>query len=276
MPYDTVSRSADAVTLASSFALTNYSGTRFDVRVAREVRLLSASSAWAKLGLAPAPSVHLVAYESDNRITNAGREPWRKATGLLSIWVLGMFNPTPGTTIVVPIRPGPASGLGVRVTSDYFGAVPPERLAVEERAAFFKGDGQFRSKIGVSPRRSTGVLGSYDAPRRVLTIVQFTQPADTVDYVNSKWTLQDDPYAGDAANAYNDGPPAPGAKPLGPFYELESSSPAAALAPGASLGHVHRTIHLVAAEADLDRVSRAVLGVSLDQVRVALTASTQK
>ena len=27
-----------------------------------------------------------------------------------------------------------------------------------------------------SPRRSKGVLGSYDADRRVLTIVQFTNP----------------------------------------------------------------------------------------------------
>jgi hypothetical protein len=88
--------------------------------------------------------------------------------------------------------------------------------------------------------------------------------------VNSLWKLQDNPFAGDAANSYNDGPPSPGAKPLGPFFELESSSPAAALAPNESLSHVHRTIHVVGSEESLDNVSRATLGVSLEEIRNGL------
>jgi hypothetical protein len=240
------------------------------------VRLLDAAAAWKQLGVKPAAGVSLVAYESDNRITNAGRDPWKKDTGLLSIWILGMFNPSPATTIVVPIEPGPDAQLGPRVTSDYFGAVPPERLVVKDHVVYFSGDGRFRSKIGISPRRSRGVLGSYDADNRVLTIVQYSQPAGVTDYVNSLWKLQDDPYAGDAANSYNDGPPAPGAKPLGPFYELESSSPAAALAPGASLSHVHRTMHLAGSEPALDAVVRATLGVSLADIKVALTAGRSR
>jgi hypothetical protein len=110
------------------------------------------------------------------------------------------------------------------------------------------------------------VLGSYDSDGKTLTVVQFTQPADVTDYVNSLWKIQDHPYAGDAANAYNDGPPAPGAKPLGPFYELESSSPAAALAPGKSYTHIHRTLHLSGPEFELDAVARAVLGASLAEI----------
>jgi YhcH/YjgK/YiaL family protein len=106
--------------------------------------------------------------------------------------------------------------------------------------------------------------------------VQFTQPAGVTDYVNSLWKLQDDPYAGDAANSYNDGPPAPGEKPLGPFYELESSSPAAALAPNASLPHVHRTIHLTGPESALDGVARSVLGVGLAGITSALKAGGQQ
>lgn len=270
MPYSLEKQSATAAKFAAAFALTNYSGTRFAVKVSREVRLLSASSAWKKLGVKPAPGVNLVAYESDNRITNAGKEPWRKETGLLSIWMLGMFNPAPATTIVVPITPGPESELGVKVTSDYFGSVPPERLVVKASVIYFSGDGQFRSKIGVNPKRSKGVLGSYDAGNQVLTIVQFTQPEGVTDYVNSQWKLQDHPYAGDTANSYNDGPPSPGAKPLGPFYELESSSPAAALAPGKSLKHIHRTIHLSGNEASLDAVARATFGVSLAEIKSAL------
>jgi hypothetical protein len=270
MPFDLVEQSAQKAAFAAAFALTNYSGTRFDVRVGREVRLLPAATAWKALGVAAAPNLRLVAYETDNRITNAGTVPWGKETGLLSIWILGMFNPAPATTIVVPIKSGTEAELGVKVTSDYFGSVPPDRLVVRDNVIFFSGDGRFRSKIGVSPRRSRGVLGSYDGAAGVLTIVQFTQPEGVTDYVNSQWKLQDDPYSGDASNSYNDGPPSPGAKPLGPFYELESSSPAAALAPGASLTHVHRTVHLSGAEKDLDAVARVVLGVSLEEIRTAL------
>jgi len=77
------------------------------------------------------------------------------------------------------------------------------------------------------------------------------------------WEIQREPYRGDALNSYNDGPPAPGQPPLGPFFELESSSPALALAPGESYTHVHRTFHFTGPEADLDQIARAVLKIGL-------------
>ncbi|MCX7826321.1 MAG: hypothetical protein N2689_12300 [Verrucomicrobiae bacterium] len=269
-PYKVVGQSADKARFTHTFALVNYCGTKFDVRVDREVRLLTAAAAWKRLRVKPAAGVSMVAFESANKITNVGNRAWRKETGLLSVWILSMLNPSPDTTIVVPIKPGPVEKLGKVVTADYFGQVPPERLVVRDTVIFFSGDGQYRSKIGVGPRRSKAILGSYDAANKVLTLAQFTQPAGATDYVNSLWKLQDDPYAGDAVNSYNDGPPAPGAKPLGPFYELESSSPAAALAPGKSLEHIHRTIHLSGPEADLDAIARATLGVSLREIATAL------
>jgi len=272
LPFKVASQSKSRAKFTSEFALTNYSGTRFEVAVNREVRLLDAAAAWKKLGVKPAEGVSLVAVETDNRIRNAGKNAWTKETGLLSVWILGMFNPSPATTIVVPLKAGPESQLGVKVTSDYFGTVPPERLVVKDDVLYFSGDGQYRSKIGINPKRSKAVLGSYDADNRVLTIAQFSQPAGVTDYVNSLWKLQDNPYGGDAANSYNDGPPSPGAKPLGPFYELESSSPAAALAPGKSLAHVHRTIHLSGPESALDGVARATLGVSIADIKAGLKA----
>jgi len=270
--FKVVKQSDSAATFTHSFSLVNYSGNAFEVKADREVRLLTPSSAWSKLKVKKMAGVKVVAYESANKITNAGQQPWKKDTGLLSVWILGMFNHSPSTTIVVPIVPGPEETLGTKVTSDYFGQVPPERLVVKDRAIFFSGDGKYRSKIGINPKRSKAVLGSYDAANKALTIVQFSQPAGVTDYVNSLWKIQDKPYAGDAANSYNDGPPAPGAKPLGPFYEMESSSPAAALAPGKSLTHLHRTIHLVGAEAQLDPIAKAVLGVSLQEITTALPA----
>lgn len=270
IPYPVTHRTRTRVDFQARFALTNYSGTTFDVKVDRQVKLLSDKQAWHDLHLKSVSGVNLVAYESLNKISNAGSESWKKDTGLLSIWILGQFNPSPGTTIVVPIKSGPESELGPKLTSNYFGEIPSDRLTVKENTIFFCGDGQYRSKIGINPRRSKAVLGSYDADHHVLTIVQFSQPKDVTEYVNSLWKIQQHPYAGDVENSYNDGPPSPGAKPLGPFYEMESSSPAAALAPGKSMEHMHRTIHLSGPEEDLDQVARAVLGVSLTEIEHAL------
>jgi hypothetical protein len=269
-PYLIARQTKTQVDFRAQFSLTNYSGTIFDVKVDRRVKLLSARQAWRDLHLKPLDGAHLVAYESVNKISNAGTEPWKKDAGLLSIWILGQFNPSPGTTIVVPIKGGPESEFGPQLTSDYFGDIPPDRLVVKNDVVYFCADGQYRSKIGINPKRSKAVLGSYDAGDQALTIVQFSQPQDVSDYVNSLWKTQDHPFAGDAENSYNDGPPTPGAKPLGPFYEMESSSPAAALAPGASMEHTHRTIHLSGSKDSLDAVARSVLGVSLAEIEGAL------
>ena len=272
LPFKVVGQSKSQAQFAAKFPLTNYSGTRFEVAVDRTVRLIETTAAWQKLGVPPAQDVNLVAFESDNKITNVGKNTWKKESGLLSIWILSMFNPSPSATIVAPIKAGPESELGVKVTSDYFGAIPPDRLVVKDNVIFLSADGKFRSKIGLNPKRSKAVLGAYDADSKVLTIAQFNQPADVTDYVNSLWKLQDKPFGGDAANSYNDGPATPGAKPMGPFFELESSSPAAALAPGKSLSHVHRTIHLSGPEPALDKVARATLGVSLAEIKAAFKA----
>jgi hypothetical protein len=269
-PFQVVSHSSDRAQFESNITLSNYSGTRFDVLINREVRLLERASAWRELSMPSSEHIALIGYESRNVLRNVGPTAWRKETGLLSIWIMGMFPPGQAATIVVPIKQGAESELGPSVTSDYFGAVPAQRLKVTESAVFFSGDGRFRSKLGINARRSLGKLGSFDAARNVLTLVQFTQPENSTDYVNSRWMIQDDPYAGDALNAYNDGPANPGEKTMGPFFELESSSPAAALHPGGQIDHIHRTFHLIGAQSALDTVSRKVLGVSLDEVKSAL------
>lgn len=267
LPFDVLEQSSTRAVFAKEFELTNYSGTHFQVGVRRTIEVLDSKAAWKQLGLKEDKGVTLVAYASNNKITNKGQEAWKKETGLLSIWILGMYNPSPAATIVVPIKSGPDSELGKKVTSDYFGEVPADRLVVRGDVIFLSADGKYRSKIGVNPRRSKAVLGSYDADNKVLTIVQFDQPRDVTDYVNSLWKLQDNPYGGDSENSYNDGPPAPGVKPMGPFYEIESSSPGATLAPGESLTHIRRTFHLSGPEPALDKIARATLGVSLDQIK---------
>jgi hypothetical protein len=267
--WEVASKAATSATFHRAFQLTNYSGTKFDVDATREIRMLPPDQAWKRLGVAANPAVKMVAFESDNRVTNTGQAAWKKDSGLLSIWILCSFTPSPTTTIVVPIKPGPESELGKKVVDDYFGKVPAERLIQKDKVVFFSADGKCRSKIGFGPKRTTGILGSYDAQNKVLTLAQFTVPEGATEYVNSAWKIQDNPFAGDAANSYNDGPAAPGKKPMGPFYEIESSSPALALEPGKTAEHVHRTIHLQGEEKDLDPIARATLGVGLDEIKKA-------
>ena len=268
--FDVVSSSTNKATFQKKTQLTNYSGTVFDLTIDRDIALLDRASAATKLGTEINDAVNIVAYESVNTITNTGKDAWQKDTGLLSIWILGMFKHSPTTTIVCPYVPGPVDQLGPVVNDEYFGKVPAERLVVTDNAIYFKGDGQYRSKIGLSPTRSKPVAGSYDAETGLLTIVQYTKPEGATDYVNSMWELQEKPYAGDVVNSYNDGPSEPGADPFGPFYELETSSPAAALKPGESATHTHRTIHLQGTEAQLDPIAQKVLGVSIADIKKAL------
>jgi hypothetical protein len=261
--WDVGSRNGTSVRFTKSMALVNYSGARIDLEVERTVRLLDDSEIATNLGVLPGTAVKRVAFESSNAVTNSGKTAWQAESGLVSIWILGMFTPSPATTIAIPFAPGPENTLGPVVNDAYFGKVPGDRLVVRDGMLFFRGDGQYRSKIGLPPSRALTIAGSYDAASHVLTLVQYTRPPDATRYVNSMWEIQQEPYKGDVINSYNDGPPAPGKPPLGPFYELETSSPALSLAPGQQHTHVHRTFHLVGPPDDLDRITRSALKISL-------------
>ncbi len=264
--YDIVDKAGDFIHFQQRMQLVNYSGTEFVLELNRIVRLLERNDVNARFGCELPSALKMVAFESQNAIANIGQQAWQKESGLLSIWILGMYNPSPSTTIVIPFTPGPETELGPIVNDTYFGKVPADRLVVGEDVLFFRGDGEYRSKIGLSPRRAKNILGSYDADACLLTLVAYNKPSGVVDYVNSMWEIQDEPYAGDVINSYNDGPPAPGEEALGPFYELETSSPAAQLAPGESLLHNHLTVHLLGERTQLDEAARMVLGVSLDDI----------
>ena len=259
----------DQVVFVRPMALTNYAGTRFSLEVERRVRLLPDSEVAARLGIdlaaAKARGAKWVAFETVNRITNRGPEPWTRDRGLLSIWILAMYAPSPDAHVLIPFE---TTGPGPIVNDAYFGKVPADRLAVRNKEGHlvFKCDGQLRSKIGLGPARAREVLGSYSASARLLTLVHYDKPKGARDYVNSMWETQKEPYAGDVVNSYNDGPPGPGLPSLGGFYELETSSPAAALRPGESVVHTHRTFHFVGDRPGLDPLATRVLGVTASRI----------
>ncbi len=265
-PYEVESASDTAVHCTHRAEFVNWTGTRFDVGIDRQLCLLSPAELSQALAVELGDGLRAVGFESRNTITNRGDVAWCHDTGLLGIWTIGMFRHSPTMTVVVPYRAGDVAALGPIVNDAYFGKVPADRLVVGEAAVFFRGDGQYRSKIGISPQRAKNVFGSYDPGEGVLSLVQFDLPAGARDYVNSMWELQDEPYAGDVINSYNDGAWGEGGVPLGPFYELETSSPAAALAPGEGLSHVHRTVHLAGPRDALDALAGEILGVGLARI----------
>ena len=260
--------------LSRELQLKNASGTAFNFSASRDVRLLSSYHFGEFFGAEAAKLVDdkklkLVGFETRNTLTNKGA-PLKRDTGLVSLWILGMFKPGAQTAIVVPYRTGDDKELGPIVNTDYFAAIPPERLRTLPAAVLFRGDGEYRSKLGVSPRRVKPAAGAIDFADGSLTLVHFSLPAEPAKaaYVNNAWKLpQAEPLAGDAFNSYNDGPTEPGKPSLGGFYELESLSPAAELAAGASLTHHHRTFHVRGEPAALAELLKLTLGVDANEVK---------
>lgn len=270
--WDLVEKNKCSAWCKKDFNLVNHEGTKFDLSVKRGVRIYGKKDIEKQLKVKIAKDVSFVGYETENYITNKGKQKWTKKKGLLSIWILGMFNHSEKTVIVLPFKKGPKSKLGRIVKDDYFGKVPGDRLKVDKKKGviYFKGDGKMRTKIGVALKRAADICGSYSPETRTLTIVQYTIPGDK-DYVNSMWTDDDDsvdPYGGDVVNSYNDGPNDAG-EIFGPYYELESSSPALELAKGEHVKHVHRTFHFQGDEAKLNSLSEKLLGVKLNEIKTA-------
>jgi hypothetical protein len=53
---------------------------------------------------------------------------------------------------------------------------------------------------------------------------------------------------------------------MGKFYELESSSPAASLASGQQITHVHRTMHFKGSKEELNELALRLFGKSLAEL----------
>ena len=263
-PFEVVRCTDSTALFACDAESDNYSGTHLKFRLEREVAVLSENDILKQIGL-DVKGLRNVAYKSSNVIINIGNNEWVKETGLLSVWMLGMFNPSPSVIVAIPFKPGDERVIGPAVNDSYFGKISPDRLRVYGNHIFFRADGKSRGKIGLPPLRATGIMGSYDSANNILTLLICRLPEGKTEYVNSAWKIQDNPFSGDAMNSYNDGPLEDGSQ-MGPFYELETSSPAAALKPGERLDHVQFTLHLTGDRALLNKVSLKALGVSLDEI----------
>jgi len=262
-PWEVTLHSDTVVDLRKDMQLTNYAGTVLSLSIDRSIMVLNQSAIDSILSLSADTSVHAVGYRTFNILTNTGAQPWTEATGMPCLWLLDMFNPSPATTILIPYHSEPGD-TSKPATTDYFGEIAADRIKFNNNVLYFKADGKSRGKLGMHPKRAKPVIGSYDAQHHVLTICLFDVDS-SARYLNQEWHTVKPPFSGDAVNAYNDGPLADGSQ-MGPFYELESVSPAAFLAPGQAQVHHHSVFHFTGPEAALDQVSQKVLGVSIEKI----------
>lgn len=256
-----VSSSTKSVRLAKDMELQNYAGTQFKINVNRQVEILERKEIEGMLSIVLGDKVKSVGFKTTNSLRNTGDFTWDKKTGAPCIWNLDMFTPTPETVILIPYK---EEAEGKVATTDYFGEIQSDRIAMEKGVLYFKADGLSRGKLGIPPHRAKPIAGSYAVDEGVLTITLF-DVANTATYLNQEWTTKKDPFLGDAMNAYNDGPLADGTQ-MGPFYEIESVSPAAFIPPNEQIVHNHSVFHFTGDKTELNTIAEKVLGTSLARV----------
>ncbi|NQU86058.1 MAG: hypothetical protein HQ541_09885 [Mariniphaga sp.] len=266
VPFDLVEKTDEYAKFEKEFLLVNASGINLNIGINRNVKILSQIEIENEFHMNIDPSLEFVAYQSENILKNTGLIDWNEKDGLLSIWMLCMFNPSEDGIVFIPFKKGEEKELGKIVTDDYFGKVPSDRLIAKDGIVFFKTDGKLRSKIGIPPQRALPYCGSYDAKGQVLTILWYSQPDELSKYVNSVWGNQDDPLSGDVVNSYNDGPGDDGTV-LGPFYEIESSSPAAMLKAGQEIKHTQRIFHISGDENQLNIITEKLFNLSVNEIK---------
>ena len=205
-PTPSWSRPSERVSFRKKMSLTNYSGTAFDVELRRVVRLLPEADAWARVGQAPTTGVRVVAFESDNRITNAGASAWRKETGLVSVWILGMFQPSPTTTVVVPFKAGHGRGARAEGERRLLRPGPGQSARRRGRRPVLPGRRPLPQQDRHLPR--AGEVGARQLRRegrrahdRRSSTARKAPPTTSTRCGRSRT----EPYGGDAVNSYNDG-----------------------------------------------------------------------
>lgn len=259
-------KSDRSVTMQKDMELENYAGTLLSISAKRTIEILQRSRIAEMMGVELDDSIKSVAYVALNTIKNTGNFRWNDSTGMPCIWMLDMLTPSDETVIVVPYKNNTDSSAKI-ATTDYFGEISSDRIKYLKNNVLFKADGKNRGKIGLGANRARPVAGSYDPASGVLTITMFDINAGG-KYLNQEWNTQKPPFSGDAVNAYNDGPLADGSQ-MGPFYEIESVSPAAFLAPSESMSHNHFVFHFTGSTDRLDKIARKVLGISLAEIDAA-------
>ena len=257
-------KDSQSVSMYKEMKLLNYRGTNLFLTINRTITILQKQEIIRRTGIAGNDSIRTVGYETSNILTNKGEKEWTATTGMPCIWILDMFKPSPATVIIVPFQQASGEAFVKIVTTNYFGEIPSDRIKHKDSLLLFKADGKNRGKLGIVANKAKHFAGSYDAVNKVLTIILFDVDGQS-RYLNQEWNITRPSFSGDAVNAYNDGPLADGSQ-MGPFYEIESVSPAAFLKPNETLVHRQSVFHFMGHEKKLNQIAISLFGLSLENI----------
>jgi len=247
------------VLLSKQMTLTNFIGTEFNFEVLRKIRLLEQEEIERNLSIQIKRNVDYVAYESLNSIQNKDDKPWKKETGLVSVWNLNMFEGSDETVVIIPL----INEASLDKIYKYLGPLDKSRLQLKKNSLLFKADGKYRTKIGVPHDMAPKIYGSYSRDKNRLTIIQYRKTIEK-DYTNSDVSIQETPYKGEIIPIYNDGTMDYSPTTKTSFFELETTSASVELWPNKYVTHYHRVYHFSGEETELNTISEQLLGIRLE------------
>ncbi len=268
--FEVMEKTEQRILLRKKIDVTNLLGVEFETMVTREIGLIPSASLGAELGIELPAGVSYIGCYSDNQLTNTGSD-WDPKSGLIGIWILGMINASDEAVVIAPFKTLAGDGKSP-YNDNYFGKVDEDRLKIIDNAVIFRGDARKVGKFGLSQRRTTGLAGSFDFDKNLLTVAKFSVPETMERYGNSSWEVnQEAPYAGDVFQSYNNGNnDKPTEVAADAFFELESASPVRVLKKGESISHRHATFHFQGSREELEKLAGQLLGVSLEKIEDAM------
>ena len=252
-PFTLVSHDDTSAVFYKKIALTNHVGTHFSMELERKVCLLKA------IELSQQHNINYVGYEITQRLTNTDTVQWRRETGLATLWDMNSFKGSDSSFAIIPIN----ASRKIPVYT-YLSELDQSRLVETSNAVWFRTDGKYRSKIGLSPQCTKGLLSSYEPEEHTLRIIEFRQSPDDSLYSNSHVYAQEKPYMGESIPIYNHGPMDLSLGEDNAFYELESSAAMQELMPYESIYHYHKVHQFTGAFDDLNLIAFSLLGVDLN------------
>lgn len=264
--FDVLRDNKTLIAMRAQMTLTNAAGTEFQIDCLRSVQALNLEELERQLDLVVPDDVAYVGFGTHHKLVNRGTDPWTRESGTIALRDIGQFPLSPHAAIIAPLD-GEAPGAPARLMYPD-SAPPPEDMVIDHarNVALIRADHATSCQLGFGRERSLDRLGSIDFDRRLLTVVLFHKPATPTPYVNGAYrTVQADPFDGHVS--------AIGTFPVAGdegYYELESASPAALLAPSASITHRHRVMLFQGPLPSLSRVSEKLLGITLEEVRARL------
>ena len=268
-PWNFVGKNKTQAKFEKEAEFRNVKGKSIRVKAEREISLINKTQASEILGIEIPESVKLVAFQSFNKLTNTGNVPWSPDNGMANISVQSCFNANRKVKVFMPYRQGDSSKLGNIVRDNFYQPTlsGDSRLLIESEYIRFIADGRNLSGIGVPPKRSEGIIISFDAENVILTVILYIKPSGDRSYLSSGWRRGASTFDGDAISLFNNGPLSTTSAPANPYYEVSTYSPALALESGKSQFHIQRVFHFGGSEYDLGLIAYKLTGISIGQLR---------